>query len=124
MRLIKRGMIVTNPNKLSECTDMTEERFLECLDRVDMKVFIENPTQALIDAGAKLKEGVTFKLVETEEESNALPANVFPLMSTQKNNEELSMENLDKVAGGHGGEGVHEKRGKDYWCSKVGYYRP
>lgn len=29
-----------------------------------------------------------------------MPANVFPLMHTQINNEELSMNFLDKVAGG------------------------
>lgn len=85
---------------LSECSDMIEERFQECFDRVDMNVFMENPAQALIDAGVILKKGITFKFVETEEEANALAENVVPLMRTQKNNEILSMENLDKVAGG------------------------
>jgi hypothetical protein len=91
---------MTNPHKLSEFTDMPKEKFQECLERVDMKVFIENPTKALIDAGVTLKEGIALKYVETEEEANALPANVLPLMRTKKNNEELSMQDLDKVAGG------------------------
>ena len=90
---------MSNLRKLSECTDMTEEQFHECLKRVDMKAFIENPTQALIDAGVTLKKEVTLKFVETEEEANALPVNVFPLIR----NEKLSIENLDKVVGG-----VHE----------------
>jgi hypothetical protein len=79
---------------------MTEEKLQECLKRVDMNVFMENPTQAFIDAGVTLKKGVTLKFVETEAAANALPANVFPLMRHNKNNEALSMENLDKVAGG------------------------
>lgn len=91
---------MTNPHKLYECTDMTEEKFNECLQRVDMRVFIENPTQALIESGITLKKGINFKFVHTEEEVNSLPANVFPLMLTPKNNEELSLENLEKVAGG------------------------
>jgi hypothetical protein len=91
---------MTNLHNLSECTDMAEEKFKECLKKVDMKAFIENPTQAFIDAGITLKKEVILKFVETEEEINALPANVFPVMRSQKNNEALSMENLDKIAGG------------------------
>lgn len=91
---------MSNPRKLSECTDMTEQKFKECLERVDMKSFMENPTQALIDAGVTLKKGVTLKFVETEEAANALPANVFPLIQTPKNTEELTLNDLDKIAGG------------------------
>lgn len=91
---------MTNLHKLSECTDMTEEKFQECLNQVDMNAFLENPTQALIDAGVTLKKGITFKLVETEEAANALSANVFSIMRTQKINKELSLEDLDGVAGG------------------------
>jgi hypothetical protein len=91
---------MTNPYKLSDCSEMTEEKFQECLTRVDMEAFIENPKQALIDAGVILKKGITLKFITTEEEANTLPANVFPLMRSQKINEPLSMENLDKVAGG------------------------
>lgn len=96
--------------QLKSCTDMTEETLQECLKRVDMSVFMENPSQALIDAGVTLKKGVTLKFVETEAEANALPANMFPLMRLNKNIEALSMEDLDKVAGGQidyqiGGDG-------------------
>ena len=91
---------MTNPHKLSECADMTEEQFQKCLERIAMNVFMENPTQALIDAGVTLKKGVTLKFVETEAEANALPADVFPLMRPQKNNEGLNMAYLDKVSGG------------------------
>ncbi|WP_341909747.1 hypothetical protein [Polaromonas sp. YR568] len=86
--------------QLKSCTDMTEETLQECLKRVDMNVFMENPSQALIDAGVNLKKGATLKFVETEAEAIALPANVFPLMRLNKNIEALSMEDLDKVAGG------------------------
>lgn len=101
--------------KLSECSDMTENEFNQCLVRVNEKAFMENPTQALIDAGVRLKEGVTLKFVENEEEAKLLPSNVFPLIHPQKNNEELSIEALDKVAGGknctnvwHEGEHTHK----------------
>ncbi len=90
---------MTNPHKLSECADMPEEQFQECLERVAMNAFMENPTQALIDAGVTLKNGVTLKFVETEAEANSLPEKVFPLMRPQRNNEELTMADLDKVAG-------------------------
>jgi hypothetical protein len=93
-------MAMTNPHKLSECADMTEEKFQECFERVDMKVFMENPTQALTDAGITLKKGVILKFVETEEAANALPAGVFPLVRTKKNNEELTLDDLDKAVGG------------------------
>lgn len=95
-----RRMFMTHPRKLSECTDMTEEKFQECLERVDMKLFIENPAQALTDAGVTLKKGITFKFVETLEAANALPDNVFLLRQPPKNSEALSMTALDKVAGG------------------------
>jgi hypothetical protein len=88
------------PKRLSDCTDMSEEQFQQCFKRIDMKMFIENPTQALIDVGITLKNGASFKIVESDEEASTLPDNVFPLMRTQKNNELLSMEELDKVAGG------------------------
>lgn len=91
---------MTNLDKLSECADMTEEKFQECFERVDMKAFMVNPTQALVDAGVTLKKDVTFKFVETDAEANALPANVFPLIRTNKNDGELGIECLDKVVGG------------------------
>ena len=55
-----RSIIRINP-KLSECTEMAEEKFNECLERVDMKAFMENPTQALTEAGGTLKKGVTLQ---------------------------------------------------------------
>lgn len=112
---------MTKLHQLSDCTDMTEEEFQKCFERVDIKLFIENPTQALIDAGATLKKGITFKLVETEEAANALPDNVFPLIQLQKDSDALSMENLDKVAGGHNGQGDHIRisAGK-YYCTYLG----
>ena len=94
---------MTITHELSECTDMTEEKFKECLGRIDMKAFMENPTQALIDAGITLKKGISFKFVETEEAANSLPENVFPLIRTKKNNEELVLDDLDKIAGGNYG---------------------
>jgi hypothetical protein len=89
---------MNDTRQLSDFTDMTEENFQECIQRLDTKAFMENPTQALTDAGVTLKKGITFKFVETDEEANALPKNVFPL----KAGNELSMESLDKVAGGFG----------------------
>jgi hypothetical protein len=86
-------------HKLSDCADMPHEKFQECLKQIDMKAFMENPAQALINAGVSVKKGVEFKFVETEEEANALPANVFPL-KIERNVDPLSMEHLDKVAGG------------------------
>lgn len=103
-----------NLEKLSEYTDMTKEQLQESIERLDMKTFLENPTQAMIDAGVTLKEGFIFKLVETEEEANALPANEIPLMRS-KNNEALSMENLDKVAGGRGfSDGYYRARSQGF----------
>jgi hypothetical protein len=78
---------------------MPNEQFQECLKQLDMKVFVENPAQALINAGVSVKKGVEFKFVETEEEANALPANVFPL-KIERNDGQLSTEHLDQVAGG------------------------
>jgi hypothetical protein len=72
LKVNKKGVVMINHYYLSECSDMIEERFQECFDRVDMNVFMENPAQALIDAGVILKKGITFKFVETEEEANAL----------------------------------------------------
>lgn len=86
-------------HKLSDFVDMPNEQFQECLKQLDMKVFMENPAQALINAGVSVKKGVEFKFVETEEEANALPANVFPL-KIERNDGQLSMEHLDQVAGG------------------------
>lgn len=86
-------------HKLSDCADMPNEQFNECLKQVDMKVFMKNPAQALINAGVTVKNGVEFKFVETEEEADALPANVFPI-TIAKSEGSLSMEHLDKVAGG------------------------
>lgn len=57
-----RRMVMTHPHKLSECADMAEEQFVECLGRVDMKTFRENPMQALIDAGVTLKKGLPSNL--------------------------------------------------------------
>lgn len=91
---------MTITHKLSELTTMTEQQFKECLERVDVKSFIENPTQALRDVGVHLKEGVTFKFVDSEEEANSLPSNVIPLIHPQENKDALSLDNLDKVAGG------------------------
>jgi hypothetical protein len=107
-------MIVTNPHILFECADMTEENFQECLEIMDMKAFMDNPTQALIDAGVTLKKGITLQFVETEEAANALPANVFPLMRTQKESGELSEGDLDKVAGGHN----IIVNGETVWCTQ------
>jgi hypothetical protein len=102
-----------NLSRLPDFTDMTQEKVQECLEQVDLKSFRKNPTQALIHAGITLKKGVTFKFVETEEEANALPANVIPLMHTQ-NDDNLTIEDLDNVAGGvscnnkwHQGEHSH-----------------
>jgi hypothetical protein len=104
-------MAMIDQRKLSECTDMTKEKFQECLERVDMNTFLKNPTQTLIDSGVTLKKGVTFQFVETEEAANSLPALVFPLILAQKNKEELSMDNLDKVAGGEALSNMKELRG-------------
>jgi hypothetical protein len=95
-------MIMSNTHKLAECADMTEEKFLECIERVDLESFIKNPTQALVDAGITLKKGVSLKFVENEEEAKALPANVIPLKlrHVKKNDENLPTEDLDKVVGG------------------------
>lgn len=118
-------MSMTNSRKLSECADMTEEKFQECLERVDMKAFMENPTQVLTDAGIILKKGVTLKFVESEEAANALPADVFPLSRTHKNNEELTLSDLAKVAGGEGGWRCKKcGRGDPHWHSvEPGTYR-
>ena len=103
-------------------TVMTQEQLLECLERVDMKVFMQNPTQALIDAGATLKEGSTFQFVDTEEEANALPENVFPLLRTSRSAEELSDDDLDQVAGGHQGQGEHIMKNGKHYCTFLGRF--
>lgn len=93
---------MSNLHKLSDYIDMSQEQFQLCLERMDIKTFMDNPTQAMLDAGVTLKKGITFKLVKSEEEAKAVPSNVIPLIWTPKNNNDaLSMENLDKVAGGN-----------------------
>lgn len=38
-----------------------KKKLNECLERVDMKAFMENPTQALTEALITLKKGVTLQ---------------------------------------------------------------
>jgi hypothetical protein len=80
---------MSNLHKVSKYTDLTQEQFKECLERMDMKTFIDNPKQAMLDAG----------IVATEEEVKVLSSNVFALIR----NDSLSMDTLDKVAGGTDG---------------------
>ncbi len=101
---------------------ITQEQLQECLERVDMKMFIEDPTQALINAGATLKEGTCFQFVDTAEEANRLPENVFPLLRTQRLADGLSDDDLDQVSGGHQGQGEHIKRNGRWYCTFLERY--
>lgn len=88
------------PETLYQYANMSEEEFKKCIGRIEIQTFIENPTQALRDVGINLKEGMSIKFVASEEEAKSLPSNVIPIKVPQENNEALSMNDLDKVAGG------------------------
>jgi hypothetical protein len=99
--------------KISDFTDMSNEELQACFKKVNMEEFIKDPTQALIAVGATFKPGITFKFVENETEINNLPSNVIPL---RKPNQQLSSEELNRVAGG--GEGYYYPPDYEDWRGK------
>jgi hypothetical protein len=38
--------MMISPQELSQYTDMTQEQLQECFERIDMTIFIDNPTQS------------------------------------------------------------------------------
>jgi bacteriocin-like protein len=93
---------MNKPHKLSDFTDMSKEEFTSCLAKMNRDEFIKDPTKALIEAGVSIKQGITFKFVETETEKNKLPANIIPLPMHMKHSDQLSEKELDSITGGAG----------------------
>jgi hypothetical protein len=95
---------MNNMERLLQCTDMTEQELKKCLKQVDIREFIDKPIYVLKAAGVTLRKGITIQLVETEEAANAMPENVCPILIDHETKDELTHEDLDKIAGGIEGD--------------------
>ncbi len=85
--------------KLSDITDMSEKDANACMQRIDWSAWKESPTQAMIDAGLELKDGISFKIIDDETEAQSLPAGVVPLRITEKD-DKLKMDDVAGISGG------------------------
>lgn len=81
--------------------------------------FLENPTDTLQKEGLKLHKGFSFRFVTTIEEANSLPDNVIPL-SFENKRESLSLEDLEKVAGGKTMQELIMESNAPDWIKKLG----
>lgn len=119
MNMTYEQLYATSRERMEEIMKVVREKCKN--DKIFEQELFKYPTETLKKEGLKLQPDIcfqfvkseedterlpdsviplTFKFVETEAEANALPASVFPLVRTQKNNEGLSMDSLDKVAAG------------------------
>lgn len=81
--------------------------------------FLEDPTDILEKEGLKLHKGFSFRFVTTVEEANSLPDNVIPL-SFENKKEALSLEDLQKIAGGGSMQDLLNQSNAPDWIKKLG----
>jgi hypothetical protein len=96
-------LFATSRDKMKE---IMKEVFEKCKnDKIFERELLNNPTETIKKEGLELKPGVSIQIIKTEKEASLLPNNVIPLFLSDKQ-EPLSVEELDKVAGGVGEWGI------------------
>lgn len=93
-------IFITPRNQMNEIMKTVIEK---CQDDKDFEQrLLNNPTEIMQLEGVEVKEGFNFQIVKSLEDLDSLPTNIIPLpLVNQKCS--LSLEDLDKVAGGVGG---------------------